>query len=1039
MTSEEQRTQHLLLRPLLWALIFGALIAYGIFALLNIPVEVLPRFNFPQISVTAHEPGATASEMESLITWPLEGQIMSLPNLVSVRSVMGHGTVEINVRFREGTDAQLDLLAVNSAIDRARSQIPASVQPLAQIMGNAINEVADYTLQIPAGVAPAAVQRAVLANVAPALRALPGIQRVEIYGTGNEALWVQPNLAAMRRYQVPVSAITQAIKAQVLLSPSGYVTQGHQDMLIEARNLPTHISQLEKIPVPGPNGPVPLRSLAQIIRAPTPTHSAVSLDGQPSVALTLFKQPGASTVPVTEAVQAELDQTLNLLPAGAHWVRTYNQGHLVHIVGVDLGRNLIIGGVLAMAVLFWVLGAGRGIWVLALSIPLSLLLGIAGLYVTGQSLNLMTLGALTVAVGLLADDAIIVLESIYHRWEQGDARWPGVWSGLKAIAVPDITGTLTAVAVFVPLLFVGGLAGLFFIPFALAMTLALLASLLVSLSFIPLCLGFMKARPSAQTSAGKSMLERLRQLNERLFNMVSQRPRLSLSITFLLLLISLGGLALVPVNFLPLPNEGVLLESFSLPPGSSLTDTQMAVKTITQRLQVDPAVAHVFARIGSSANTAYNEPAYAGEIQIALRAGVDVNSLDSIGKRVLKETHLTGIQVSIDTPTVERVGESLSGLPQPFVIHLFGSSIARMRALANEVAARLHPIPALADVFNNDGYPVTQLQLQPKVRALAAYHLTPAQLNAQINPLLNGKVVAQVPEGNVPLDIYVRLSDVSQMSIPALRRLPVRIHTGPPLSSLSAQPALPVRASGWAPLAALVKLNMVTTPNQIRHLNGARSLDITATPTEPLGSTIAAAQRALTGLKLPPGYRIGFGGLFPELEQAAFGLGMAALAAFVLMVGILILQFDGLLVPGLLLLEIPLALMGGAIALIVSGVGLNAIGMVGFLTLIGIGLSHGIVLLDRARRNEAAGMPVEEAVREAIHVRFRPIMLTGLTAVLGMLPTALGWGQGAAPEQGLAVVILGGIIWSVVRSTNLLPALYLHWRRIAIEKSLNVD
>ena len=1010
-----QSIRHLLLRPLLWALIFGALIASGVYAWLKIPVEVLPRFNFPQISIITHEPGATATELETLITWPLEGQILALPNLVSVRSVMGNGTVEIDVRFREGTDSQQDLLAVNSAIDRARGQLPANVQPLAEIMGNAINEVADYTAQIPASVAPAEVQRAVLANVAPALRALPGVQLVEIYGAGDEALWVQPDLAALRRCHIPVTAITQAIKDQVLLSPGGYVSQGHQDVLIEARNLPVHIAQLEQIPVPGPNGPVPLRDLARIVRSAIPTHNAVLLDCRPSVALTVFKQPGASTMPVTKAVQAALDETLNQLPAGVHWVRTYNQGHLVHVVGADLGRNLVLGGLLAVAVLFWVLGAGRGIWALAFSIPLSLLLGIAGLYAAGQSLNLMTLGALTVAVGLLADDAIIVLESIYHRWEKGDEHWAGVWRGLKDIAGPDVTGTLTSVAVFVPLLFVGGLAGLFFIPFALAMTLALLASLLVSLTFIPLGLGFIKARPHPKLTTGGKVLKRLRHWNEKLFHLVARSPRLSLAITFVLLVLSLAGLALVPVNFLPLPNEGVLLESFTLPPGSSLVDTKAAVRTITQRLQADPDVDHVFARIGSSESTAYTEPAYAGEMQIALKPGVNVNSLDAIGQRVLKESQMTGVQSALGTPTLERVGESLSGLPQPFVVHLFGSQITKLRALADQIATRLRLIPALADIFNNDGYPVTQLQLQPRPDALAAYHLTPPQLYAQINPLLNGEVVAQVPEGNVPLELYVRLADAPEKSVADLGRLPIR-------------------SVGWTPLGQLAELSLVSTPNQIRHIGGARALDILATPTGPLGGTIAAAKKALAGLPMPAGYRWAFGGLYPELEQAALGLGLAALAAFVLMVGILVLQFDGLLVPGLLLLEIPLAVMGGAIALIVSGVGLNAIGLVAFLTLIGIGLNHGIVLLYRARSNEAAGMPVEEAVKEAIHVRFRPIVLTTLTAALGMLPTALGWGQGAAPEQGLAVVILGGVLWSAVRSTNLIPALYLHWRRKQIAK-----
>ncbi|HEV2441677.1 MAG TPA: efflux RND transporter permease subunit [Steroidobacteraceae bacterium] len=1010
MAAAARPIPHALMRPMPWVLLLAALIGYAAYAFFHIPVEVLPQFNFPQISVTAHLPGTTAAELESLVVNPLEGQILTLPNLQSVRSTMGNGVVEIDVRFRDGTVAEEDLQAVNSAIDRARGELPASANPLAQIMGNSINEVADYTAQIPTDVAPAEVQRAVLASVAPALRALPGVQFVDVYGAGDEALWIQPDLDALRRYGVSVTALAQAVRSQVLLEPAGYTTQGHTDVLMEVRHLPVHIAEVEAIPVQGPHGPIRLGDLARVVREAIPTHSDVALDARPSVALTVIKQPGAATIPVTRAVQATLQTTLNQLPHGVRWVAIYDQGHIVHIVGADLGRNLLIGMALAVALLFWILGSGRGIWMLAFSIPMSLALAVATLYFIGQDLNLMTLGALTVAVGLLADDAIIVLESIYHQWEQGDGHWEGIWSGVRRIIIPDITGTLTNVSIYVPLLFVGGLVGLFFVPFSLAMTFALLASLLVSLTLIPLGLGFIQARPATGTRSGQRALERVRHWNERLFELVSRGPRLSLAITFGVLILSLAGLILVPLNFLPLPNEGVLLESFTLPPGSSLLDARAAADAMTDRLRADPAVAHVYARIGSSESTTYTEPAYAGEMMVALEPGISVNALDEIGSRIRRESSLPAVQLSVDTPTIERLGESLSGLPQPFVIHVFGGSVPELRAAADAVTARLRPIAALSNIFNNDAYPVTQLEIDPRDSALAAYGLTPGQLYSQIAPLLNGEVLAQVPQGNVPLDLYMRLADAPDTSVGTLARMPIR-------------------TVGWTPLGALADLSLVETPNQVRHIAGARALDILATPTEAVGGTIAAARRALSGLKLPAGYSIAFGGLYAELERAVVGLVVAVLAAFLLMLGILVLQFDGLLVPGILLLEIPLAITGGAIALILSGVGLNATGVIGFLTLIGIGLRHSIVLLDRAKQNEAQGMPVEEAVREAVQVRFRPIVLTAVTAMLGMFPTALGLGQGAAPEQGLAVVILGGLAWSALRSTNLIPALYLHWRR----------
>jgi multidrug efflux pump subunit AcrB len=1002
--------QRIMARPLIWIFIYGALVAYGCYALFHIPTEVLPRFNYPQISVITHEAGATAEELEVLIARPIEGQILSLPNLISVRSTMGNGTVETDVRFASGTNPQLDLQAVNGAIDRVRGTLPTSANPYAEIMGNAINEVADYATYIPARVTPVAVERAIESTVAPALRALPGVQRVEVYGSGDEALWVQPNPAAMHRYSVPIDALVAAVKHATLLQPAGFIRQGHQHILIEARNLPIKTDELRSLPVKSPSGPIPLGELARVVRGAVPIQSAIRLDGKPSIALTIFKQPGASTVPVTQEVQNTLHQTIAQLPAGVRWVRVYSQGYLVHLVGSDLGRNLLIGAAFAVGVLFWILGAGRGIWTLALSIPISLLLAIAGLYAAGQSLNLMTLGALTVVVGLLADEAIIVLEAIYHRWEQGEERWQGVRHGMADIVGPDVSGGLANVAVFLPLLFVGGLAGLFFAPFALAMAFAILASLLVSLTLIPLGLGFIHARPRAQPTAGARALDRLRRANERLFTLVSRHPYFSLGFCVLLLLGSLAGLALVSVDFLPLPNEGVMLESFTLPPGTSLPDTETAVASITHRLRADPAVLHTYARIGSASNTAYTEPAYAGEIQIVLKPGIGVDSLNRIGGRLLRESRTTGVQSAVDTPTIERLGESLSGLPQPFVIHVFGNDLAKLRALSKKIVSQLHRVPALRYIFNNDGYPITQLQILPKPGISAAYGITPAGLYKQIAPLIAGKVIARIPKGNVPLDLYLRLAGAPAMSIPELR-------------------ALPLRTKGWTPLGQLATLKLVSSPNQIRHIDGARALDILATPTGTLGSAISGAEKVLKGLHFPPGYRISFGGLYPELINTAVAVGIAAIAALLLMAAILVIQFEGMLAPSLLLLQIPLAFTGGAIALIVSGVGLNATGLIAFLSLVGLSLNHGIVLLFRVRRNEAQGLAAAEAVREAVHVRFRPILLTTLTAILGMLPTALGWGQGAAPEQGLAIVVMGGILWSALLTTNLIPALYLHWRR----------
>jgi cobalt-zinc-cadmium resistance protein CzcA len=731
----------------------------------------------------------------------------------------------------------------------------------------------------------------------------------------------------------------------------------------------------------------------------------------------VFKQPGASTLPVVDEVDKTLQELELQLPGGARFVRIYSQGHIVGVVAADLTRNLAIGAVLAVAVLFWMLGASRGIWALALSIPLSLLLGIAGLYLMGQTLNLLTFGALSVAVGLLADDAIIVLESIYHRWEAGDGRWEGVARGLRDIAGPDISGTMTTVAVFLPLVFVGGLAGLFFVPFSLAMTVSLIASLLISLSLIPLVLGFIGPHIEQRATSGSRAVAWLKNQNLRLFDFALRRPQVSLWACVAIFAVSVAGLVLVPVDFLPLPNEAVLLESFTLPPGTSLHDAEDAADRIAQRLLGLEPVAHVFSRVGSASGTSYTEPAYAGEIQIALKPDVNASSLDEIGKEVLDASKLPAVQTVIGTPTLERVGETLSGLPQPFVIDVYGDSIEALQSLSTEVTRRLAGVSNLSDVFNNDGYPVTELRITPNPDGLALHGITPAQLFSQLHILLAGQTVATVPEGNGHLDVFVRLTDPTHLSIEQLNQLPVM-------------------ANGWVALNEVADVRMATGPNVIRHLNGLRAVEILATPTAPLGQVISASKKALETLSLPAGYEVKYGGLYPQLERSALNVGVAAIVALALMLGILTLQFDGLLIPGLLLLQMPLAFSGGAIALVVSGVGLNAIGLIAFLTLIGVSLNHGIVLLQLVKRNEAQGLAVVDAVRDAVEVRFRPILLTVLTASLGLLPTALGFGKGAAPEQGLAVVTLGGLVWSGLLSTNLLPALYVYKRQKQRQKAL---
>ncbi len=999
----------LLRRPLPWAMVFGLLLAYSAYALWRIPAEVLPRFDFPQVGVVVHAPGYATLEMESLVARPIEGQLLGLQGVANLRTTIAQGSAQFTVRFAEGSDPQLDLQAVYSAIDRARSSLPPQVALHAEIMGNAMNEVLDAGVRVPADVPLWQAEDAIRTHVLPALRAVPGVQRVELFGAGPPTIWIQPDPAALIQHHVGVDALAAAVGHATVLAPAGRTTLGHQDVLLEVRHLPVEVGDVLRIPVPAPGGAVPLGALAQVVNGPPAVHYGVQVDGHPALGLIVFKQATASTIPVDRAVMHTLAVLQGQLPHGVAWVPIYRQSYLVALIGHDLLRDLLIGGVLAILVLVWILGRRHGVGVLALSIPASLLLAIGGLYAFGQSLNLLTLGALTLAVGLLADDGIIVLEAIQHRWEHGSDGWAGVQAGVADIVVADVTGTLTTVAAYLPLLAVAGLAGLFMRPFAVAMSLALLASLLVSLTLIPAVLGHHGTRAGHVFRSGHRFMEALARGNDKLLDVTLRRPGASLAAAAVAFVVAVAALAVVPVNFLPLPNEGVLLDGFTFAPGTALDDAIAASRRMSKALQADPAVAHVFVRNGSPEESAYTEHSFAGEMQIVLKPGFDANSLDRIARHLRAVVEQPGVVQSIDTPTIERVGESLSGLPQPFEVLLYGDRIDTLRSLSETVAARLRTVPALTDVFNNDGYPVTQLQIAPRMDALRGAGLTPADLGDQLGLLLHGRVLATLPYGASQRELFMRQADAPHLDLAALGREPI------------------FSPKGWMPLARVAQLTLQAQPNQLEHLDGERALSIMATPTGPLGSTIAAAKAALSSVSWPAGYRVAFGGMYPELIHTVEALGVAVLLALLLTLGILALQFGGWRLPLILLLQAPLAFTGAALALAISSVGLNATGLIGLLTLVGVSLNHGIVLLAYVRAYERQGMPREDAVRHATHERLRPIVLTVLTAVLGMLPTALGLGTGAAPEQGLAIVVLGGVLWSAVLSTNLLPALYLRW------------
>jgi len=1004
------RVTTLIKRPVYALLIIFLLLSGGLYVLQHFSIDLLPGLNYPLINVVTQYPGVSPEDVELLVTRPIELELQGIRGVRRTSSISAMGISQVTVEFSQGFDLVTARQLVSAGLSNLAGTLPPEVHPDLDNLGSRLQQVVGYTFVNP-DIPATQLRQTIKYQLVPALQTLSGISRVEVLGGRRAAFTVEPDLQKLRQVHLSVRDLRDALQASNITVSGRYLTENYQDVPIRGYGQVQSPEDVASVYLKSaPDGsPILLQDVATVREGALPEHYSIRADQLPAVAIMVQKQPAYGTPKLAHAVDRKIAGMRSLLPAGTRIHKVYDQSEIIDesIHGVEM--EMLLGALLAILVLHYFLRRWKPTWIVAVTIPLSLLMALLLMYVSGFTLNMMTLAALTLAVGMVVDDAIIVMENIERYQEEGQPLIQAITGGLRQIAGADISGTLTTVVVFLPLLFLTGFVGQLVLPFGATIGYTLLASLVLSLIIIPILMHWQGGSGDVRSTPPKG-LAGLMALNDRIFDRVMRHKGRIFTVIVLLLVLTAAGVGIFNrAGMLPPLDEGALLIEYVMPPGTSLQESRHIGLLCSGIIRKDPAVESVYLKIGSPVQTYYIETVNRGEFLIKLQPK---NRRKRSADQVLADLQsrlesMPGTSFLFHQPTQENIDESFSGLPAFFGITVLGTDQDSLVAYSKKIEAVAGTTKGISNIVNNAKILAPQLQVVPRRDRLAAYHLSASQVMQQLEIGFQGETAGYFIKNQVPVALFLRLSPADRQDLHSLRNYPVRLDS-----------------SSTLPLSQLCQISYHDISPKITHLNGRREITVTSGIGGNLFGTVHRLRQKLQDLHLPQGYDIAIRGQYQTLIRTVTSFLWVILSAVILVYLILYLQFNSLWQPLVIILKIPMDFLGAFLALLITRQQVNVSVAIGLLTLVGIAVNNAIVLVDYTNKIRARGTDRLEALREAVHIRTRPILMTGMTTIFGLLPAAIGGNIGSRIHQPFAITLIGGLLVGMFFSLNLIPALY---------------
>jgi CzcA family heavy metal efflux pump len=987
----------------------------GIYAAFQVPISVFPETSFPRVVIGIDNGVMPVEQMEVTITRPVEDAVNSVPGLVTVRSTTSRGTAEVSLFFDWNTDMYQALQLTEAALAKIEQTLPSTARFTTNRLTFATFPILGYSLTSDT-VPQTQLWELAIYDLKPPLNRVLGVSTVTVQGGQVPEFGVTPNLAQLAANGVTVTDLVNAIQASNIVDSPGLYEANHQ-LILGLVGAQVHDAEgLRQLVVKttAAGAPVRVADVASVQPATLPIYTTVTANGKNAVLLNIARQPSSNTVAVADAVSAEIAQLRQKLPQGVKLEPFYDQSQLVRDSISSVRDAIFIGLILACIILFLFLRDWTSSLIAGLVIPVTVAVTILVLWAIGQSFNLMTLGGLAAAIGLVIDDAIVVVENIVMHRDNGEPRSSAVRKALKEITVPLIGSTITPVVVFLPLIAVTGVTGSFFRALAITMAASLLTSLMLALTWTPgLSLVLLRNRDAAEHkdhAAGRFMGQVLK-VHHRVLDLSLAKPLWLCLACLMLVIATYFGYKALGSDLLPEMDEGGFILDYIMPAGSSLSETNRVLQHVERILHDTPEVESTSRRTGLQMGLAAVTEANTGDFTVKLKAKRS-RAIDDVMDDVRSQVKATEPALDVEFIQVlqDMIGD-LSNAPEPIQIKIFSDDEALLTELGPRVGDAIGKIPGVVDVQdgieNTISGPATNFQVNPNVAARLGF--TPTEVAEDATSILDG-LPANDPliANGRPYTIRVRLGDDHRKSLDAIQNTVFNSASG-----------------HTATLGSLAEITQLPPQNEIRRENLQRMVVVTGRlEGSDLGTGIAKVQRTVEGLHLPASVRVTYGGTYEEQQKSFHDLLKVLLLALALVFGVLLAEFRNFPAPIAILTSSVLSISGVILALLITRTTFNVASFMGLIMVIGIVAKNGILLLDADEKFRAEGAPPAEAMMHAAQRRLRPIVMTAIAAVCGMLPLAFALGAGSQMLQPLAIAVIGGLAISMVLSLVVTPVVY---------------
>jgi HME family heavy-metal exporter len=1010
-----------------------ALSVLGAVALLRTPVDVFPSLDKPTITLITEAGGMAPEEVEQLITFPLETAMNGMPGVASVRSISSVGLSFVYVQFDFGTDIYRARQMVAERLVLVREQMPAGATPTMGPISSIMGEIMLIAIPLDAAqISPMQVREYADFVLRPRLLTIPGVAQVVPIGGEVRQFQVQPNTARMAQLGITVENLEEAMRNFSANTSGGFLELNAREYLIRNLGRTSRLEDLQKLPVTFRNGrPILLAQVADVTFAPAIKRGDAGYNGKPAVILGVQKQPDADTVKLTRTIEAALTDLKKGLPQGMEAPRlTMRQATFIEAsIGTLQGKLLAAGAVVAL-VLYAFLVNLRTTFISLTAIPVSVLITVLVFQWFGLSINTMTLGGLTIAIGALVDDAVVGVENVLRRLKldrdyasahHGTHMGPAAVIARATMEVRSaiVYATVIIVLVLVPLFFLPGLEGRLLQPLAVAYIVSLLASMVVSVTLTPVMAYYLLPRMKGLAHGDTRVQAWVKARYRTSLEWVLARPRQALAAGALAVLLAGAAVPFFARSFLPPFNEGTTLIGLRLNPGTTLAESVRIAQAAERALQAVPEIAYVGRRSGRAELDEHAEGVHVSELDVGI--GHSERPLADIYADIRRLLAPLPAAVSIGQPISHRIDHMLTGVRTAIAIKIYGDDLDTLRGQAEALRQRLATLAGVADLEIEKQVLTPQIKLRIDYDAAAQYGLPPGKLLAELQMLIDGEKVAQIVEGNRRLNLVLRLPEEAR-GIEGLRNL------------MLDTPA------GRVPLSQLAMVEESDGPNQISRDNGRRRIVVMANAQgRALSDVVTDIRAAVAAMPLPEGYFITVGGQFEAQEEASRLIGLLSLLVAAAVFMILYSRYQSGVLAAIIMINIPLALVGSVIGLWLAGQPLSVAALVGFITLAGIAVRNGILKVSHYINLcafEGENFDRKMIVRGSLE-RLTPVLMTALVAALALAPLLFEADQpGTEILHPVAVVIFAGLISSTLLDSYLTPAMFWLFGRKPLERLL---